>query len=274
MLRRYAGPFFFYVTATAIAVIVMIPFFWMISTSLKSKGALTALPIEWIPKKISFEGYRKVFDVFPFARTILNSAFVSVMTTVVRLAAAAMAAYAFAKMRFRGREVLFAAVLATMMIPQQVTFIPLFLVMKELQLINTFTGLIAPSIFNAFAIFMLRQHMRTVNDAYLDAAVMDGASHRTIFVRLMIPLSAPILATLAVIAFMDAWNDYLWPLVMLTDPNKMTLPLALSKLSGQYATDYNTLMAGSLISIVPIVAVFLAAQQHFKAGLQVGGVKG
>jgi len=274
MLRRYAGPFFFYVVTTAIAVIVLIPFFWMISTSLKSKGALTAVPIEWIPEEISFEGYRKVFDVFPFARTILNSAFVSVMTTVVRLGAAAMAAYAFAKMRFKGRDILFAAVLATMMIPQQVTFIPLFLVMKELQLVNTFTGLIAPSIFNAFAIFMMRQHMRTVNDAYLDAAVMDGATHRTIFVRLMLPLSAPILATLAVIAFMDAWNDYLWPLVMLTDPNKMTLPLALSKLSGQYATDYNTLMAGSLISIVPIVAVFLAAQKHFKAGLQVGGVKG
>ena len=274
MLRRYAGPLLFYVTATAIACLVMIPFFWMISTSLKSKGALTAVPIEWIPEEISFEGYRKVFDVFPFARTILNSAFVSVMTTVVRLGAAAMAAYAFAKMRFKGRDILFAAVLATMMIPQQVTFIPLFLVMKELQLVNTFTGLIAPSIFNAFAIFMMRQHMRTVNDAYLDAAVMDGATHRTIFVRLMLPLSAPILATLAVIAFMDAWNDYLWPLVMLSDPNKMTLPLALSKLSGQYATDYNTLMAGSLISIVPIVAVFLAAQKHFKAGLQVGGVKG
>ena len=274
MLKRYAGPVLFHATATAIAVMVLIPFFWMVSTSLKSKGALTAVPIQWIPEEISFEGYRKVFEVFPFARTILNSAVVAVMTTIVRLAAATMAAYAFAKIRFRGREALFALILATMMIPQQATFIPLFLVMKELDLVNTFTGVIAPSIFNAFAIFMLRQHMRTINDAYIDAAVMDGAGHRIIFIRLMVPLSAPILATLAVIAFMDAWNDYLWPLVMLTEPEKMTLPLALSKLSGQYATDYNTLMAGSLISIVPIVIVFLAAQKHFKAGLKVGGLKG
>ena len=274
MLKRYAGPVMFYVTATAIAVMVMIPFFWMISTSLKSKGALTAVPIQWIPEEISFEGYRKVFEVFPFARTIINSGIIATATVAIRLTAASMAAYAFAKIRFRGREVLFALVLATMMIPQQATFIPLFLVMKELELVNTFTGVMAPSIFNAFAIFMLRQHMRTVNDAFIDAAVMDGAGHRTIFIRLMVPLSAPILATLAVIAFMDAWNDYLWPLVMLTEPEKMTLPLALSKLSGQYATDYNTLMAGSLISIVPILIVFLAAQKHFKAGLQVGGLKG
>lgn len=274
MLKRIYQPALFYLAATAIALFVLIPFFWMISTSLKSKGALTAVPIQWIPEEISFEGYRKVFEVFPFGLTILNSAFVSIMTTLVRLMSSAMAAYVFAKMHFKGRDAWFALILATMMIPQQVTFIPLFLVMKQLHLINTFTGLIMPSIFNAFAIFMLVQHMRTVNDAYIDAAAIDGASHATIFFRIMIPLSAPILATLAVITFMEAWNDYLWPLVMLSDQNKMTLPLALSKLSGQYSTDYNTLMAGSLISIVPIVIVFLAAQRHFKVGIQVGGVKG
>jgi multiple sugar transport system permease protein len=263
----------FYILATSIALFVTIPFLWMISTSLKGDGALTVVPIQWIPEEISFQGYSKIFTVFPFEKAIMNSALVSVITTMVRILSASMAAYIFAKVEFKGREVLFAVFLATMMIPQQVTFIPLFLVLKQFALINTFTGLIMPSIFNAFAIFMLRQHMRTINNAFIDAAVIDGASHLKIFKNVMLPLSVPILATLGVITFMEAWNDYLWPLVILTNPEKMTLPLALSKLNGQYATEYNTLMAGSLISIIPILIVFILAQKYFKSGLQLGGVK-
>ena len=273
MRNRTAGMIAFYAFATLIAALVLIPFFWMISTSLKSKGALTAVPIEWIPNPVSFEGYRKVFTVFPFDRAIANSLIVSVLTTGVRLLSASMAAYVFSKVPFRGREALFAICLATMMIPQQVTFIPLFLVLKEFQLLNTFAGVVAPSIFSAFAVFMLRQHMNNIHGAYVDAAVVDGAGHVRIFVSVILPLCAPVLATLSIITFMEAWNDYLWPLIILTDPDKMTLPLALSKLNGQYETDYNTLMAGSLISLLPILLLFALAQKYFKAGLQVGGVK-
>lgn len=263
----------FYTVATSVAVVMLFPFFWMISTSLKNKGALIAFPIQWIPDVISFEGYIKVFTVFPFSQAIVNSILVASITTLVRLLSAAMAAYVFAKIEFKGREILFVFFLISMMIPQQVTFIPLFLVLIRIDLINTFTGLIAPSIFNAFAIFILRQHMKTINNAFIDAAIIDGASQLKIFVHIILPLSKPILATVGVIAFMESWNDYLWPLIVLTDVEKMTLPLALSKLSGQYSTDYHTLMAGSLISLIPILIIYTFGQKYFQSGLQLGGVK-
>lgn len=271
--KRWLRPVAFYVFATALALFSLIPFFWMLSTSLKAKGALLVVPIKWIPDPISFEGYTKVFTLFPFARAIGNSVFVSVTTTAITLLSALMAAYVFAKIEFKGRGALFAVFLATMMVPSQVTIIPIFLVLKNLHLLNTYVGLMSTAIFNPFAIFMLRQFMMTVHNDFLDAAYMDGASRMTVFWRIMLPLSVPIVATLGVITFMGAWNDYFWPLVVLSDKTMMTLPLALSSLSGQYASEYNTLMAGSLISMAPIIALYLFAQRFFKAGLQLGGVK-
>lgn len=231
------------------------------------------LPIQWIPEQISFEGFVKVFTLFPFTQAILNSVFVSVTSTVLTLLSSLMAAYVFAKFEFKGREAVFALFLATMMVPQQVTIIPVFLVLKEMQLINTFTGLLMPSVFNAFAVFMLRQFIKTIHDDFLDAAYMDGASQLSVFGRIIIPLSMPIIATLGIITFMNAWNDYFWPLVILNDKAKMTLPLALNSLNGQYASEYNTLMAGSLISMTPIILLYLFAQKFFKSGLQLGGIK-
>lgn len=231
------------------------------------------LPIQWIPEQISFEGFVKVFTLFPFTQAIMNSVFVSVVSTAVTLLSSLMAAYIFAKFEFKGREAIFALFLATMMVPQQVTIIPIFLVLKEMMLINTFTGLLLPSIFNAFAVFMLRQFIKTIHNDFLDAAFMDGASQLSVFRRIIIPLSMPIIATLGVITFMNAWNDYFWPLVILTDKAKMTLPLALNSLNGQYGSEYNTLMAGSLISMTPIILLYLFAQKFFKSGLQLGGIK-
>ena len=273
MLKSYWRPLSFYVFATLLALFALIPFVWMLSTSLKTKGALTEIPIQWIPDPFSFDGYVKVFTLFPFARAIANSAFVSVSATAITIFSALMAAYVFAKIQFRGREALFALFLATMMVPGQVTIIPIFLVLKELSLLNTFTGLRLPSIFNAFAVFMLRQFIKTVHDDFLDAAFMDGASQFGVFRKIIIPLSAPIIATLGIITFMGAWNDYFWPLVILSDRAKMTLPLALSSLNGQYGNEYNTLMAGSLISMLPIILLYLFAQRFFKSGMQLGGIK-
>ncbi|WP_135555417.1 carbohydrate ABC transporter permease [Paenibacillus cymbidii] len=272
-LRRFWKPAVFYVLATLLALFALIPFFWMVSTSLKSKGALLVVPIQWIPETISFEGYRKVFTAFPFAQAIGNSLFVSVVSTLITLLSALMAAYVFAKIDFRGKGPLFALFLATMMVPGQVTIIPIFLVLKHLHLLNTYAGLMSTTIFNPFAIFMLRQFMLTVHNDFLDAAYMDGASRRSVFWRIMLPLSVPIITTLGIITFMGSWNDYFWPLVILSDKALMTLPLALSSLSGQYSSEYNTLMAGSLISMLPIIVLYLFAQQFFKAGLQLGGVK-
>jgi len=273
MPSRLYKPFSFYFFATAIALFSLIPFVWMLSTSLKTKGALLIVPIQWIPEHLSLEGYHKVFTLFPFGRAIFNSAFVSVATTCLTLFSALMAAYVFAKIVFKGREILFALFLATMMVPGQVTIIPVFLVLKNLHLLNSFAGLLSTAIFNPFAIFMPRQFMMTVHNDFLDAAYMDGASQWSVFRRIMLPLSLPIIATLGIITFMGAWNDYFWPLIILSDKAKMTLPLALSSLNGQYASEYNTLMAGSLISMAPIIILYLFAQRFFKTGLQLGGIK-
>jgi multiple sugar transport system permease protein len=264
----------YHLFASVLAGIVMVPFFWMIITSLKDKGAMLTVPVEWIPTAPNLLSFDKVIHLFRFDTALLNSGIVSILATVITILSAAMAAYGFAKIEFRGREGLFRIYLATMMIPFQVVLIPLFLVMKELGLINSFAGLVIPSVFNAFAIFMLRQQMMTIPNDFIDAAVLDGAGQFKVFRMIILPLTAPTLITLGVITFMGTWNDYLWPLVMLSDRKKMTLPLVLNVLNGQYTSDYNVLMAGALISMAPILLLYLVAQKYFKSGLQVGGIKG
>lgn len=264
----------FYIISVAVAVIAMIPFLWMISTSFKSRGALMSIPIEWIPKKPTAAAYIKVFSKFPFAKTIVNSLLISVCYTVITLLSSAMAAFAFAKIRFRGNNLLLQCYLATMMIPTQVTMIPLFVIMNQMGLTDTYTSVIMPSIFRPFAVFMLVQQMRTIPNDFLDAARIDGAGVFSVFGRVALSLCIPSLATLSITTFMESWNDYLWPLLMLTDKNKMTLPIALSTLNGQFNTEYNVLMAGSLISMIPIILIYIFAQKYFKNGMMAGGIKG
>lgn len=264
----------FYVVSVAIAVMVVIPFYWMIITSLKSKGALMALPIQWIPHHPTLQSYRKVFSLFPFGKAILNSLFVSITFTVITVLSSSMAAFAIAKIRFKGAGVFFRMYLMSMMIPTQITLIPLFIIMSRLNLTNTYTSVISPSIFSAFSIFLLVQNLRSLPDDFMEAARIDGASLWTTFFRVIMPMEKPVLATLVITTFMGAWNDYLWPLVMLSDKNKMTLTLALNTLNGQYGTEYNVLMAGCLISMIPIIVVYIIAQTQMKQGITAGGVKG
>ena len=185
-----------------------------------------------------------------------------------------MAAFAFTKIKFPYADVIFKLYLASMMIPTQVTMIPLFVVMNNLGLINTYPSVILPSLFRAFAVFMLVQQMRGIPNDYMEAAELDGASLFRIYRTVILPLSKSSIATLTVTTFMESWNDYLWPLLMLNDKNKMTLTLALNSLNGQYGTEYNILMAGSLLSMIPIVVIYALAQKYFKEGLMAGGVKG
>lgn len=264
----------FYMVGFALAVIALIPFLWMVSTSLKGRGALMSIPIEWIPKEPTADAYIKVFSKFPFAKTIGNSLFISVGYTVITLLSSSMAAFAFAKLRFPGNKLLLNCYLATMMIPTQVTMIPLFVIMNKLGLTDSYASVITPSIFRPFAVFMLVQQMRTIPNDFLDAARMDGANVFTAFRKIALPLCIPSFATLSITTFMESWNDYLWPLLMLTDKNKMTLPIALATLNGQYATEYNVLMAGSLISMIPIIIIYIVAQRQFKDGMMAGGIKG
>ena len=272
--KKKFGTLSFYVVAILLAVVALIPFLWMISTSFKSRGALMSIPIQWIPENPTWDAYIKVFSKFPFAKTIGNSLFISISYTFLTLLSSAMAAFAFAKLRFPGNQLLLGGYLATMMIPTQVTMIPLFVVMNRLGLSDTYASVIMPSIFRPFAVFMLVQQMRTIPNDFLDAARIDGANVFQVFVRVALPLCIPSLATLSITTFMESWNDYLWPLLMLSDKDKMTLPIALSTLNGQYATEYNVLMAGSLISMIPIIIIYVIAQKQFKYGMMAGGIKG
>lgn len=206
--------------------------------------------------------------------SIFNSFYVSVLCTAVRLLCAAMAAFALTKIPFKGRNAVFGIYVTALMIPSQITFIPLFIIMTNMHLTNSLNAFMLLQLFNAFAIFMMRQKMMTINDAYIEAAVIDGASMWRIFFKIILPMSGSAMATLAILAFMDMWNDYLLPLVLLSERSKFTLPLLLSTLSGQYKNQYNLTMAGALISIIPILIVYIFAQKYFKEGLTVGGVKG
>jgi multiple sugar transport system permease protein len=264
----------YYIIALILALIVGGPFFWMIITSLKSRGAIMSIPVEWIPKEPSFDSYIKLFSIPNFALSILNSFYLALICTAANLLCAAMAAFALTKIPFKGQKLVFSLYLTAMMLPGQVTFIPIFIIMVKLGLTNSLNAFVLLQFFNAFSIFMLRQHMKTIDKSYMEAAVIDGAGLWYIFWRILLPLCSPALATLGILSFMDSWNGYLLPLVLLSDRAKATLPVILSSMSGQYGTQYNIMMAGSLLSIIPILIVYICLQKYFKAGLTAGGIKG
>jgi multiple sugar transport system permease protein len=245
----------------------------MISTSLKNAQALMSIPIEWIPEEVSFESYIKVLTELPFLRSTLNSVIVTMSSTILTLASSSLAAFVFAKYDFKFKNVIFILFLTSMMIPIQVTGIPIFIILTKLGLNNSFLGVILPSIYNVFAIFLLRQYMRNISNDFIEAAYMDGANMFQVFLRIVLPMSIVPLTTLFVINFMNYWNDYFWPLIILTKQDKITLPVLLSKLNTQYDTEYNTLMAGSLVSMMPILLVYMFAQKYFIQGIQEGGIK-
>jgi multiple sugar transport system permease protein len=246
----------------------------MLSTSFKTYGAIMALPIEWIPKNPTFENFVVLFSKDGFAVSMFNSLLVATASVALTIVSSAMAAFAFAKLRFKGKTILFLVYLATMMIPSQVLFIPLYLLMGELSLVDNLGALVMPSMFKVFAVFMLRQQMMTIPDAYLEAPSIDGAGLLSIFTKVICPMCKSSFATLAVICFMDSWNDYLLPLVMLTTKTKFTLPVILNSLNGQYKSEYNLLMVGALVSMLPILLIYAGTQKYFASGLQIGGVKG
>ena len=264
----------FYLLTFGIALIVVIPFFWMVSTSLKSKGAIMQIPIEWIPQNPTLNSYKTVFTRFPLVQAIINSFGITIAYTVITILSASMAAFAITKIKFPYADIIFKLFLASMMIPTQVTLIPLFVIMNKLGLINTYPSVILPSLFRAFAVFLLVQQMRGIPNDFMEAAKIDGAGMFRIYAIVIMPLTKSAIATLTITTFMECWNDYLWPLLMLSDKTKMTLTLALNSLNGQYGTEYNLLMAGSLISMLPIMCIYAFAQKYFKAGLMSGGAKG
>ncbi|MEK8131376.1 carbohydrate ABC transporter permease [Paenibacillus filicis] len=256
------------------AIVLMFPFVWMLSGSFKDSLEVVRMPPSLIPDTFRFDNYVEITKYFPIYRFLGNSMIVAVITTIAQVIVCAMAAFVFAKISFKGREALFVLYLVTMMIPMQVTMTPLFIVFQKLNLINTYPGLILPGIFSAYGTFLLRQHIMTIPDPLIEAARMDGASYGRVFSSIILPLSKPSLATLSIFAFMASWNNFLWPLIVTSDKELMTLPIGLSKLQGRWATEWNILMAGNVISFIPIFIVFLFASRYFIKGMTMSGVKG
>ena len=252
--------------------IMMFPFLWTFITSITPNGSLSAGP-SLIVKNPTWDAYRQLFATLPMGRIILNSVFVTVISTVLQLITGSMAGYAFARLEFPGKKVLFSLYLATMMIPLQVLITPLFTLFKDLNLHDTYFALIAPTVTSVFGVFMLRQAIRAVPKELDEAATIDGAGHLQIFGRIILPLIKPSLATVGVMAFMNTWNSFLWPLIAIRSPEYQTLPLGLSVLHGQFTTEWNIVMAGSVISIIPIAVFYLFAQRYIIEGVAHSGLK-
>lgn len=256
------------------ALFMIVPFLWMLSTSLKVDQYVLTMPPQFIPRPLTLDSYVRLAELFPIERMFLNSTLVATLTTVGQLVTCSMAAYAFARMRFKGSNSLFLVYLTTLMIPFQVTITPLFILMRYLGWINTYQGLILPGVFSAFGTFLLRQFFLTIPRELEEAAFMDGASRWTVYRRIILPVAKPALATLGVFSFMESWNAFLWPLFVVRDMELMTLPVGLATLHGRWLTEWNLVMAGTVITVVPMLAVYLLAQQYFVRGVVLSGIKG
>ncbi len=263
-----------YVLLVPAALFALVPFAWMLSTSLKPNDSLLAVPPQLWPSAATLASYQRVWNAFPIPQFFFNSLIVAVGTTLGQLVTCSLAAYAFARIQWKGRDLVFLLYLATLMVPFQVTVTPLFILMRYLGWVNTYQGLIAPGIFSAFGTFLLRQFFLTLPRDLEEAAFLDGASHFTVYRRVILPLARPGLATLTVFSFMGAWNGFLWPLVVTKDQKLMTLPLGLATLQGQWTTEWNLVMAGAVITVLPMLVVYLLAQQQFQKGVVLSGIKG
>jgi multiple sugar transport system permease protein len=274
LTTRSLGNGLFYLLLLVGAAVMLVPFIWMVSTSLKTNEFVLTMPPKFIPRPATLDSYRRLFELFPIRRMFFNSLGIALVVTVGQLITCSMAAYAFARMRFRGRDALFLLYLATLMVPFQVTITPLFILMRILGWINTYQGIILPGVVSAFGTFLLRQAFLTIPVEYEESAILDGANPFTIFSRIILPLAKPALATLGVFAFMSSWNAFLWPLFIVRDPELMTLPVGLATLHGRWLTEWNLVMAGTVITVIPMLLVYLFAQKYLVRGFVMSGLKG
>ncbi|HZR81405.1 MAG TPA: carbohydrate ABC transporter permease [Candidatus Binatia bacterium] len=258
----------------AASAITLAPLAWMVSLSLMPSGAASRVPLPLVPSEPTLEHYRTLFGRLDVARYAANSALVASAVTAISLLLNALAGYAFAKLRFAGRDRVFRGLLAALIIPSQIGMLPLFLMLRGMGLVNTYSGVVVPGLASIFGIFLVRQYALSLPDSLLDAARVDGASELRIFGSIVLPASLPILTTLALFTFMGTWNDFLWPLIVLSEQSRFTLPVALANLLGEHAQDVELMMAGAVLTVAPMVVLFLALQRYYVAGVVGGSVKG
>jgi len=262
-----------YLMLAAGAVLMIAPLYWSFVTALKSPA--DAFDGRWwlALEKIYWQNYLDVVKLLPFGRFFLNSLFIAISITILQVLTSSLAAYAFARLRFPGRERIFLVYLATLMVPGQVTIIPLYFIIKYFGWIDQYAGVIFPAAFTALGTFLLRQFFMTIPRELEDAAAIDGASRFAIYWKIILPLSLPALATLSIFVFINAWNDFFWPFIVLSDPQKLPLPVGLTKLVTAHASDWTRLMAGAMIALLPALLVYVIFQKFINKGIVLTGFK-
>jgi len=273
-MKRPAGGLLVNASLVALALLTAAPLLWMVSASFMRPGDSNTIPPPLLPAHPTLENYVVLFTRLQLARNFLNSMVIAVVGTVVSVVVNAMAGYAFAKLRFRGRDRLFQLLLVALVVPTQVGMLPLFLQLKAMGLVNTPLGVMIPYLSSVFGIFMVRQYALGIPDDLLDAARIDGAGEFRIFFSIVLPVIRPILATLASFSFLSAWNDFLWPLIVLSDSSRFTLPVALAGLAGEHIQDTELMMAGSVLTVLPVIVTFLLLQRFYTEGVMRGSLKG
>ncbi|MQY58151.1 MAG: ABC transporter permease subunit [Clostridia bacterium] len=262
-----------YIILCAGAVIMLLPFVWLVSGAFKTLPETILVPPTWIPRNPTLTNFSKVFTWVPFARYYLNSIVVVLVVLASTLFTCSLAGFAFAKYEFRGRNIIFILILATMMIPFQLIIVPLYIMMFEARLTDTLAALIIPMLTSAYGIFLCRQFMLGIPSSLLDAGRIDGSTEFSLYWKIILPLSKPVLATLAIITFMWNWDSFLWPIIVADSPKSLTLPVGIAQFGQQYSTYYNLQMAASLLMVIPVIALFLALQKYFIEGIVLSGLK-
>jgi multiple sugar transport system permease protein len=263
-----------YLLLSQLVLLFLMPFIWMLGTSLKENSEVTRVPLTLLGSHLEWKNYQRMWETFPFGRAIINGLIVALVGTLLSLVTSGLAAYAFSKLHFRGRDRLFLLYLATLMIPQQALVIPLFLLMNALKWVNTFQAMILPWAFTAFGTFMLRQFFMSVPADFSEAAVLEGAGHFSILTRIIAPLAKAGFATLTVFTFIMYWNNFQWPMIITNRPEMFTFPVALGIFQGQFGTAWNLMMDGAALSIVPAILIYALSQRYIVGGLTISGLGG
>jgi multiple sugar transport system permease protein len=272
--REQGGAVWLHVVLIIGLIVMILPFVWMVLGSFKTTAELRSLPPTWIPENPTLQNYRDLFERLNFPRYFFNSTVVAAAVTAGNLVFGSMLGYALAKLDFPGKRILFLLVLGTLMVPGIVTFVPLFVLVSNLGLVNTHPGLILPFLAGPFGVFLMRQFIMGIPDELLDAARVDGAGEYFIFARIVLPLCGPALATLGILTFLASWNNFLWPLVVATTEDLYTLPVALALFAiGQHQTNFGLLMAGALVVVLPVLIIFVILQRYFTQGIAMTGFK-
>jgi multiple sugar transport system permease protein len=256
------------------AALAIAPLLWMVAVSLMAAGESSTYPPPLLPDAPTLAHYQALFERGGIGRQFLNSLGLAAAVTVVSTTLNTLAGYAFAKLHFKGRERLFSAMLAALVIPGQVAMLPLFLMLKSMGLVNTYAGAMVPGLAGIFGIFLVRQYARGIPDELIEAARMDGAGEFRTFFSIVLPVLKPVLVTLAVFSFLGSWNDFMWPLIVLNDGDLYTLPVALASLSREHVQDTELMMAGAVVTVLPVLLLFLALQRYYMQGLLMGSLKG